>query len=234
MTNINSIKVTSLILAFGLMASCSRDNDYKSFGLNGKVKTFLEHEYEAEMKFGEWEIGVSKYYNHSKVYFDKDGNYQWIDDLDDDNNLFRKLIPKRENGEIIVENYYDADGKLISKTKIIRNSKDEKEFIQYDKDGIKTTQGKSHFAKNRVIKQQYQNFEDSKIKEEFTVVFEYDKDGNLISQKKTDKNGAISYSFTFKYLAFDEKNNWIKRHDYDSEKETEKPDKIVIRKFEYY
>ena len=79
----------------------------------------------------------------------------------------------------------------------------------------------------------YQTFEENKVKEEYTVVFEYDKDGNLVSQKRTDKKGEIAYFFKFEYLAFDENKNWTKRLDYDSE-EREEPKKIVIREYEYY
>ena len=86
---------------------------------------------------------------------------------------------------------------------------------------------------NRVIKQQYQTFEDNKEKEEYTVVFEYDKDENLVSQKQTDKKGEITYFLKFEYLAFDENKNWTKRLNYDSE-EGEEPENIVIRAYEYY
>lgn len=233
MTTKNYFKIPMLLITIGLLTSCSNNNDWNRFGLNGKVKTYLERYYEAEKRFGEWENGDIEYYGHNRISFDSEGNYQWIEYLDDDNELSAKLIPKRENGEVIEEAYYDEDGELISKTKIIHNSKDELEFIAYDKDGEKTIQGKSYFANNRIIKQQYQTFEDNKVKEEYAVVFEYDKDGNLVSQKQTDKKGEITYFLKFEYLAFDENKNWTKRLNYDSE-EGEEPENIVTREYEYY
>lgn len=233
MTTKNYLKFPVMLIIIGFLASCSNNNDWNRYGLNGKIKTYLERHYEAEMKFGEWENGDIEYYGHNRVSFDNKGNYKWIEYLNEDNELSNKIIPKRENGDVIEEAYYDEDGELISKIKIIRNSKDELEFIAYDEDGEKSTQGKSYFDNNRVIRQEYQTFEDNKVKEEYTVVFEYDKNGNLISQKQTDKKGEITYYLKFKYLAFDENKNWTKRLDYDSE-EGEEPEKIVIREYEYY
>lgn len=233
MTTKNYFKIPVILIIIGFLSSCSNNNDWNRFGLNGKIKTYLERYYEAEKKFGEWENGDIEYYGHNRVFFDSEGNYQWIEYLDDDNELSGKLIPKRENEDIIEEVHYDEDGKLNRKTKIIHNSKDELEFIAYNEEGEKTTQGKSYFANNRIIKQQYQTFEDNKVKEEYTVVFEYDKDGNLVSQKQTDTKGEITYFLKFEYLAFDENKNWTKRLDYDSEEGAE-PENIVIREYEYY
>jgi len=234
MTTKSYFKIPMLLITIGLLTSCSKNNDWNRYGLNGKVKTCLGRYYEAEKRFGEWTNGDIDYYSDdSRIYFDNEGNYQWIEYLDDDNELSAKLIPKRENGQVIEEAYYDEYGELIYKTEIIHNSKDELEFIQYDKDGEKTKQGKLYFANNRAIKQQYQIFEDNKVKEEFSLVFEYDKDGNLVSQKVIDKNGEIDYFLKFEYLAFDENKNWTKRLIYDSEKGKE-PKNIEIREYEYY
>ena len=155
MTTKNYFIIPVLLITIGLLTSCSNNNDWNRFGLNGKIKTYLERNYEAEMKFGEWETGDIEYYGHNRVSFDSVGNYQWIEYLNEDNELSRKLIPKRENGDVIEEACYDDDGALIGKSKIIRNSRAELEFTSYGEDGEKNTQGKSYFANNRVIKQHY-------------------------------------------------------------------------------
>lgn len=229
----NYFKIALLIITIGILTSCTNNNDWNTFGLKGQIKIYIERNYEAEKKFGEWGKGDIEYYGHNRCSFDSKGNYQWIEYLDEDYELSGKLIPKRENGDVIEESYYDKDGKLISKTKIIHKSKGELEYIGYDKDGEKTTQGKSNFANNRIIKQQYQKFEDNNVKEEYTIVYEYDKDRNLVSQIQTDKKGEITYSLKIEYLAFDENKNWTKRLIYDSEK-GEEPENIVTREYEYY
>lgn len=216
-----------------MLASCSNNNGWNRFGLHGKVKTYLERQYKAEKKFGEWTNGDIEYYGHNRVSFDSEGNCQWIEYLDNDNELSSKTISKIENGEIVGEALYDSYGDLISTTEIISNSKDESELIEYDKDGKKTIQAKSYFENNRLIKQQCLVFKDNKVTKEYTVVFEYDKDGNTLSQKAIDKNGKILSFFRFEYLAFDEHKNWTKRLVYDSEKSKE-PKTIDIREYEYY
>jgi len=233
MTTKNYLKIPMLLLTIGLLTSCSYNNDWKRDGLNGKVKTYFERYYEAEMKFGEWENGDIDFYGHLRVSYDSEGNCQWTDYLDDENELFIKAISKRENGELIESDYYDSDGELMIKTKFIHNSKDELEYIEYDVKGERISQGKSYFANNRIIKAQYQRFEDDKEEKEYTTVFEYDKDGNVLSEKQTDKKGEITYFKKYEYLAFDENKNWTKKLIYDSEA-GEEPINIVIREYEYY
>lgn len=233
MTTKNYLQIFFLFGIIGLMTSCSKNSDWNRFGLRGNVKTYLEKHYEPEMKFGEWENGDIEYSGHNKVSFDEEGNYQWIEYLDDDLELSGKLIPKRENGEVIEGSYYDEEGKLYNKSKITYNSSNELEFVVYDKNGEKTSQGKSLFKNNRIYSQEYQTFEDGKIENEYKTTFEYDKNENLISQKQTNKKGEISFFTKFKYLSFDNNNNWTKRLDYDPENE-EEPKTIVIREYEYY
>jgi len=233
MTTKNYFKIAMLLIVIGVLASCSNNNGWNRLGLHGKVKTYLERYYKAEMKFGEWTNGDIEYYGHNRVSFDSEGNCQWIEFLDDDNELSSKTISKIESGEIVGEAHYDEYGDLISKTEIISNSKDESELIEYDKDGEKIAHVTIYFANNRVIKKQYQTFEDNKVKKEYVNVWEYDKDGNLASVKEIDKNGKILHFSRFEYLAFDELKNWTKRLVYDSENSKE-PKYVVIREYEYY
>lgn len=232
MSTKNYFKILAFLIIIGLISSCSKNNDWNRFGLNGKVRSYLERNYEAEMRFGEWEKGDAEKYFARRVSFDKEGNCKWIEFFYN-NELSNKLIPKKENGYLI-ESFYDEDGKFIKQTKINLDSKDEQGFIVYDKDGEKTIQGNSSYNNNnRIVSQQYQTFESNKIEEEYTVVFEYDKEGNLLSEKETDVKGEIRYFFNFKYLSFDENKNWTKRLDYNYFDGSE-PEKVVIREYEYY
>lgn len=222
-----------LFAVVGLLNSCSSSNDWDRFGLSGKVKTYSERSYDVEMKFGEWSMRDLEIFGHNKVSFDKEGNYQWIESLDRDDKLTGKLISRRENGEVIEENYYDGDGELIRRTKYIQNSRKSLEYISYDEDGKKVSQGVSYFVNDRIVKQEYQTFADGDVKEKYTVLFEYDKKGNLINQKMTNEKGKIIIHSKHEYLTFDENGNWTERLDYSSENDDE-PDKIVIREYEYY
>jgi hypothetical protein len=233
MTNKNILNVFIFLVISGFITSCSKICDWNRFGLKGKVKVYFEKHYKPQMKFGQWENGDVEYFGHNKVSFDSDGNYQWIDYLDSDFKLLGKVIPSREKGEILDESYYDYEGKLFSKTNFTTNSNNELELSGYDKDGNKIFQGKSIFKNGRIHITENQTFKDGKIVNELKITFEYDNDGNLISQKHTNKSGKIMYYTKYKYLSFDKYNNWIKRLDYDSENGKE-PKAIEIREYEYY
>jgi hypothetical protein len=222
-----------LIAVLVILNSCSNNNDLNKFGLNGRVKTYLERHYETETKFGDWEIVKIKDYGHIRMSFDSDGNYEWIEYLDKDSKLSRKLIPKRKNGKIIEESHYNKKGELINVIKIIHHSNVEQEFITYNESGEKESRGKVFLKNGKVIKQESQILEKKNVKKEHTIAYKYDKNGNLICKKGLNKNAEIQYFFKFNYLAFDNYNNWTKRLDYSSE-EGEKPNKIVIREYEYH
>jgi len=231
MTSKNYLRIPLLLLTIGLLTSCSSNNDWKKQGLNGKVKTFLELLYKPEKKFGEWDKGIYYSSGHRRLSFDNKGNLQLVEYLDKYNDLDGKVIFKRENGAVIEQEYYDSDGELTSKTKYISNSKDEREYITYNKDGEKIQYGKSYFENSRIIKVQTQLFED-KVEEEVTFL-EYDQDGNLLREKSTDKKGEITYFRKYEYLAFDDHKNWTKRLIYVSE-ESEEPLTLEIREYKYY
>lgn len=227
------LKFSPLFILTGLLISCSNQSDWNRFGLNGKVKSYLERYYEVEKKFGEWENGDIKYYGHNRFKFNEKGNYIVIEYIDDDEELTNKMIPKYENGKVIEEVYYDGDGDLVSKIKIEHIITNELAFKSFDEDGKKTIQGKTFFKNNKVIKQVYNTFDDLKVDDEITVIFEYNKNGQLTSRKVTNKKGEIKFYKKFEYLEIDDKGNWVKRLDYDYE-DDEEPENIVIREYEYY
>lgn len=224
------LKWILLVCSATILMSCSNTDERKNFGLNGNVKSCFERLYEVEKKFGKWENGDIEYYGHSRITFDKKGLYQEIEYYDDDMDLTGKLLPVREKGKVLEEIYYDEDGKLQNKTTILHISKNEIDFESFDFDGKKLAHGKTIRENGKVMKQIYtttRNNED----ETYTTLFEYDKDGNLISQKQTNKKGEIVFYQRFEYLEFDTKKNWTKRLTYEDDN---KPINIAIREIEYY
>lgn len=227
------LKLLALFIALFSILSCSNhQSSLKSFGLNGKVKSCLEKHYSAEKKFGEWQAGDENEYAHNRSGFDQDGNHLWTEYLDNDGKLEAKEKSIYENGELIESEFYYEDGELLSKTKYLKSSENELEFVSYDANGKTKSKGISYFKNGRVIKSSVTIFENDEIKNELTQIFEYDKHNNLIVQKRTDNKGAIQHSAKFEYLTFDNKNNWLKRLEYNFE--SEEPKNIVIREIEYY
>lgn len=225
-----SSKWILLVCSVTILMSCSNIDERENFGLNGNVKSCFERLYEVEKKFGKWENGDIEYYGHSRITFDKKGLYQEIEYYDDDMDLTRKLLPVREKGKVLEEIYYDGDGKLQNRTTILHISKNEIDSESFDVDGKKLAHAKTIQENGKAMKTIYtatRNSED----ETYTTLFEYNKDGNLISQKSTNKKGEIVFYLKFEYLEFDKKKNWTKKLTYEDDDE---PINIAIREIEYY
>jgi hypothetical protein len=228
-------KIWKILLVLGitiLIFSCSNKNDWSRFGLNGKVKSFSEKYYHTEKKAGEWEI-VDKDIFSQKFNFDKNGNYSEIEYYGKDGELSGKLVPKYEDGKVIEEIYFDKDGNIINKTKIEDIKSSDNKFETYDKNGERTKSGMVYRENDKAIKQIYTTYKDSNVEDEITVNFKYNKEGQLISQKQTNKQGKIIFFEKMIYLGNDSKGNWIKKINYDKDN-TMDPKYLIIREYEYY
>ena len=229
----NAIQIILVLVTFGLLTSCSSKNDWDTFGLKGKVRTFSAQLYDAESKFGVWKPGNKQSFGHTVISFDRYGNYTSLDYMDENGQLTTKEIPKRENGQLVEANYYDGDGALISRSKVTHLSDEETKFVGYDATGEKSSAGTFYFRDGRMVKQLLQIFSDGEISQELTNEMTYNEEGNLISQKQTDQNGEIVFHLRFEYLDPDDQQNWTKKLQYNAEKEGE-PENITIFEYEYY
>ena len=142
-----------------------------------------------------------------------------------------KQSPVREEGKVSEEICHDEYGELQSKTIIKYISKNEIDFESFNSSGEKTGHGKYIREGGKIMKQIYTFTQYSDEVETYTISFEYDKKGNPIYQKQTNKKGEIVSYVKFEYLDFDEKNNWIKRLMYEDD---DNPKNIAIREIEYY
>jgi hypothetical protein len=223
-----NFKWVMLVFLITTFISCSNTNERKNWGFKGNVKSCFERLYEAKKKFGKWENGDIEYYGHNRITFDKKGLYQEIEYYDDDMDLTGKLVAIREKRKLLEEMYYDGDGKLQSKT-IVNNN--EFDFESFDSNGEKTSYGNTIRKNGKIIKIVQTMIKNGVEDDTYTTLFEYDKDENIISQKRTNKKGEIDFQMKFEYLEFDEKKNWVKRLMYQDD---DKPENIAIREIEYY
>ena len=226
-----SFKWALLTCSVVIFMSCSNADERKNFGLKGNVKNYFERLYEVEKKFGKWEMGSMASYGHNRVTFDENGLYQEFEYYIYDMDLIGKLIPIRENGKVLEEIYYDENGYPKSKTTIKHISKNEVDFESFDSEGKKNSYGKTIRKNGNIINQFSTTIRSNVEDEKYTTLFEYDKDGNLISRKQTNQKGEIVVHLRFEYLEFDEKKNWTKRLIYEKD---DKPENIAIREIEYY
>lgn len=201
-------------------------------GFKGKVKSCLERIYKADKRFGKWENGDIEDYGHHRTKFDKNGYYTEIEYIDDEGELIAKTLPTREKEKIIEEITYDEHGKVEIIEKISFISNNEIEIETFDKNGNKLRVGKMYRSNNKNTKAIFTQYIDGKPAMGHTTTWEYDKNGNIISQKITDKKGQILSYQKYEYIEFDKQNNWIKRLVYNEDDDN--PENIIIRELEYY
>ncbi|WP_298512926.1 hypothetical protein [uncultured Kordia sp.] len=223
-----------LIIVFTLFSSCSQktETDWSVYELKGKVKKYVERNYEPETKFGEWYAGEQYEYGNHSVAFDSNGNYTKIDFINEKNELRKRTIPKRENGKVIEEFKYDEDGQLekVAKCKYLSDSK--VEYILYDEDGKEVGSGKTFLENGRISRRDYKEFSDGKTIFEIRMKFKHNEDGLVSALEQTDEDGNVE-NYRYEYLEFDDQNNWTKRLNYNVD-DSKMPERLVIRNYDYY
>ena len=224
------MKIKCLFLCFAMaFVSCSETDERKEYGLKGNVKSYFERVYKAEKKFGKWEKGNIAYYGHNQVIFDKKGVFQEFECYDRAMNLTEKRIPIREKGKMLEKIFYYGNGNLYRKSVYTHISKNEIDFERFNSDEEKVGYGKIIRRNGRMTNQFYTKiYSDVEREKLTTVLYEYDKDGNLISEKHIEE-GVIYFSLRYEYLEFDAKKNWTKRLIFD-----EYEPQIAIREIEYF
>lgn len=209
--------------------SCADESRYKDWGLKGRVKSFKETLHEPEHKFGKWEAGEKRFYGNFRVSFDEKGKLVDISYFDENDKLSGKIVSVMEGGKVVEEIYYKEDGQLDTRTTINYLSKSEIEFEAFDKEGKKVRNGKTILENGKIKEQTLIFYEDSKVRDELTILFGYDKDGNMSTMKRLSKD-RDTYVTLFEYLEFDKQGNWTKRIGYENGNLKD----IYIRDIEYY
>ncbi|MEM6686755.1 MAG: hypothetical protein AAF617_13310, partial [Bacteroidota bacterium] len=98
--------------------------------------------------------------------------------------------------------------------------------------GKERGRGKCILKDDKMLQREFEILEEGEVKYKIQIKFKYNDDGLPSSIEQTDQDGNITKNI-FKYLEFDDQNNWTKRLDYSSEA-TGNPDKVAIRTYEYY
>ncbi len=214
------------------LISCSIDSELESWGLRGRVKSVFEQTYEVENKFGQWEQGsLIDYARNYKATFDNKGLYVGTEYYHGDMDMFMKIIPVRKNGNIIGLTTYDRVGKLESRTKIHYLSKNEKVIEEFDAGNNKIRYSKFSLKSGKTVKIVETTFKDGRKNEVYTIFRDYDRKGNLISERVNTEEGKTIREYRFEHLEFDHKGNWVKMIVFANKVN---PESILIRDIEYY
>ena len=223
------IKTLMTFLAFSIVISCSNQNDWSRFALQGKVKSTYEKYYEAEQKFGEWQAGDINYWGHNKISFDNSGRFMTKESFDEDGELRGKYVPSFVDGDIIEGIEYDDEGDLLTKYLFEHISANEIKITTYNNEGEPISYTTEFLKDGRTTKSVNQNRDNEKT----TIEFIYDKNGDLTTQVYYLPTGEKILEMKYEYLEFDKNGNWTKRLDYNLS-DTENPENIVIRDIVYY
>lgn len=227
------ILVFTLAMVFGMLSSCAKKTDWKEFGLYGKVKTYTENHYKVEKKSGEWQKGNPTEDENMKVYFNRDGNYELIEFMSAENSISEKSVPKRKGGKIVEELLYNANGDVLSRIEIKNQTDTKIESISFDKNGKKDSRGTTFLEDDMVVREEIEFISNDYGNTKIIAEYKYDENRNITSHKQISEEGEIMLYNRFRFIEFDDHNNWTKRLEY-SYKASNIPQKMTIRVYEYY
>ncbi|MDD3079938.1 MAG: hypothetical protein PHH37_12665 [Paludibacter sp.] len=225
-------KLFIIIVIVGLFSSCSKCDDRTRIGFNGKVKVCLIRGYEPIKQFDEWDAGTIKSSGHIRMFFDEAGNEYKEELVDGNNQLHYKILSQHDEKNIRHDVGYDEKDSIIFK-RTLSFSKNKLVFSIFDNDGQKKFVDTVFYKKNKLKKEISIALKNNSIIDAKITMYEYDKNNNIISEKQIKPSGEISFYTKYKYIEFDEKNNWTKRLDFDG-KNPEKPELVETRVFKYY
>ncbi|WP_298512924.1 hypothetical protein [uncultured Kordia sp.] len=218
-----------------LLASCSNttSTDLVKFGIRGNVKSFTEQNYEPIIEAGKWAKGELVAYGNHTTFFDVDGNYTERQGFDTEGKPSEKIIVKRAHGKLVEEIIYDANKAILGKIVIHTDTGKKLVYSTHDKDGTETLKGTMWYENGQLQKQDFEFFDRKETEDKVVTVFKYDKKGNMSHQIQLDTKGDTTSVQKFEYVEFDNHENWTKRMEYPF-KDSDAPDRIVIRTYEYY
>lgn len=224
-----------LTVAFVMLNSCAEKTDWHAHRLNGKVKSYIENTYEPVEKSGKWQKGeLTKFGNYGFSYTEK-GYCNRIDFFDENNQVREYLIQKRENGKVIEESRYNAEGDLQGINKYTNISDTKIEFISYElykEEFIEIAKGTAYLENGKAIRSDFKTLYEGEVDYEVQKKFFYDENELVNRIVKSFPIGDDEIE-KFEYIEFDDQNNWTKRLYYEDE-ESKTPKNIVIRSYEYY
>lgn len=222
-----------LIGAAVFLLSCSKHNDLKDHGLNGKVKSTFLKSFKPESRFGKWEPGEMNFWTHVRTNYDEKGMEISCEYFNARGELLEKDIVEREDAKITGERHYDGEGTLRYHVKVFERSKDTIEYESYNHEGKLRKEGLIIKVHNRTAKEIVKDFyvaghkTTMKLRQEFfdpgfqgEIVFEEFLESHV--QNAPEKNEDFGLSLK----AYNEKGELL--YEIEEERETES-----ITQFDY-
>lgn len=229
------MKYTALLLAVWVIQSCSviqLENDRTRENLRGKVKSFSELSYEAIVRSGHVEKGRCKrkmeYDYDIFIKYDENGNIivqKWYNSND---SLLGKLIYTYDHrGNKIEKNAYSSDGSLYNKYIYAYNQMGNQiEEKLYNSKGILTNKN-TYTYDDKANLTEHTEYGSAGFYVKNT--YAYDEQGNQIEQNRYNADGSLEKKYSRAY-EYDTQGNWTKKLSFKNKI----PEYIQVREYEYY
>ncbi|RPI42404.1 MAG: hypothetical protein EHM46_05230 [Bacteroidetes bacterium] len=195
--------------------------------LTGKVKSVVEHQYEATLEDGRWVAGDPSFIGHWVMNYDRDGNYMESVALNYQGDTAGHSVVERKDGKIVEEEFHSVHLKRTTRTILEWVSDEQANFEIWEGEVLHYEGANFYDSRGRILRQiRHANGQ------EITNHYKYEKD-LLVENYHEDLDGNRTFTQQYEYQDFDRKGNWTTRLIYaGGEKIT--PDLVVKREIEYY
>jgi hypothetical protein len=217
-----------MLLLLSLLISCSNgSNDLDRSGIKGNVKSTKEQQFEATYENDHWVAGDPNPMGVRIVNYDVNGFYVESIALSIHGDTIGISKGKRENGEMVEDNYYSLLDGRTSRTLLERVADEQVNFEVWQDDQL-IYEGANYFdGKGRIIKQVQVGGD-----REVTIHHVYEKN-LLVENYREEISGERTASQQYEYDDFDDTGNWTVKLIYlGDEKIT--PKMVITRKLTYY
>lgn len=226
----------SALFVLLVLASCSGEiNDLERRGLKGKVKSTNEFHCAATYMSEKWVASEECANGYRVVEYDEEGNYIQAISISDSGDTTNLATVKRENGELVEENYYrrvyltpkQSRMVLVSRTIMDRVSEDQVNFEVWQNESL-TYEGTTFYDSKGRIERQVQVVDNREV-----IVHHVYEKNLLVEMYQQELDGSRSATQQYEYSEFDDHGNWTLRLVFTGvEKIT--PEMAITRVLEYY
>jgi len=211
-----------------MLISCTgRTNDLDRSGIEGKVKSITEHQFDATARDGRWVAGNISYFGHHVLNYNQDGFYTGSIALTQDGDTIGYTTCRRENGYLIEEVFHSSAGDNNSRTLMDRLSDAEENFEIWNGNQLQA-EGANYFdSKGRITRQ-------VRVVNDKEVVYQFVYEKNLlVANYEEEVTGERTSAQQFEYEEFDDRGNWTVKLVYKGEEKIS-PIVVIKRELEYY
>lgn len=220
--------LVALLALLSVLSSCSSgSNDLDRSGIKGKVKSIKELQFEPTYENDRWVAGKASVYGGRLVNYDRDGLYVESYALGRGGDTTGISTCKRENGEMVEENFLSTYDRSTSRTLLERVSGNQVNFEVW-KDRQLMYEGANYFdGKGRILKQVQVGGD-----REVTIHHVYEKD-LLVENYREEVSGERTATQLYEYPDFDDHGNWTVKLIFVGEEKIT-PELVITRELTYY